>query len=220
VERVTLNVELKNGTGKSITRKLRAKGLVPGIVYGKNELPVQVTADSRELVKLLHQQGENIIIDLNFKGAAAGTKTVIVKEIQYDTIKNTIVHIDFQQIKLTEKIRVHVPLTTKGGADAPGVKEGGVLEHILRDVEIECLPANLPREILVDVSGLKISEPVFVKDLIAPEGVTLLNDPEQIAVLIKYAAEEKPAEEKVEPEAVEPELVKKKKPEEETTEEK
>jgi ribosomal protein L25, Ctc-form len=216
VERVVLHAERREGTGKSAVRKLRTQGLVPAIVYAKHESPVQVMTNRRELVKLLHQQGDKVLIDLNVKsGDATDNKTVIIKEIQYDTIREDILHVDFQQIKLTEKIRVHVPLQTKGDAEAPGVKEGGILEHILRELDIECLPADLPREILVDVSGLQISESIHVKDLHAPEGVTILTDPEQIAVLIKFAAEEKPAEVKPEGEvAVEPEVIKKKKEEE------
>jgi len=217
VERAVLQVERREGTGKSAVRKLRTKGMVPAVVYAKHENPVQVMTDRRELTKLLHQQGDKVLIDLTVKsGDATESKTVIIKEIQYDTIREDILHIDFQQIKLTEKIRVQVPLQTKGDAEAPGVKEGGILEHILRELDIECLPTNLPKEIVVDVSGLKISEQIHVKEIKAPEGVVILTDPDQIAVLVNFAAEEKAAEVKPEGEQpTEPEVIKKKKAEEE-----
>jgi len=217
VERVVLHAEQREGKGKSAARKLRMKGLVPAIVYAKHETPVQVMTDRRELVKLLHQQGDKVLIDLDVKsGDTSNSKTVIIKEIQFDTVRDDILHVDFQQINLSEKIRVQVPLHSKGDAEAPGVKEGGILEHILRELDIECLPTDLPKEILVDVSGLKIGEPIHVKQIAAPQGVVILTDPEQIAVLIKFAAEEKVVEVKPEGEQpVEPEVIKKKKAEEE-----
>lgn len=217
MERIVLNSQVREKTGTSIVKKLRTKGLVPAVVYAREHSPVHITIDRREFVKLLHKEGENAIIDLNIgTEAKPKKKTVIIKEIQYDAIKEGIFHIDFQQIKLTEKIRVHVPLVTKGDADAPGVKEGGILEHILREVEIECLPTNIPKEIVIDVSNLKVGEPICVKDLNIAQGLTVITDKEQIAVMVKFEAEEKLEEEKPEAEeaAAEPEVIKKGKTEE------
>ena len=221
MERVVLNAQIREKTGTSIAKKLRAQGLVPAVIYSRGHTPVHVTTDRREFIKLLHKEGENAIIDLTLKKDDKDQKkTVIIKEIQYDTVKEGIFHVDFQQIKLTEKIRVDVPVISKGDADAPGVKEGGLLEHILREIEIECLPTDIPKEITIDVSGLNVGESVQVKDLQVKPGVTVITDPEQIVVMVKFEAEEKIEEEKPEEEAAaEPEVIKKAKAEEGEAEE-
>ncbi|MFH1459809.1 MAG: 50S ribosomal protein L25 [Candidatus Omnitrophota bacterium] len=224
MERVTLNVKLREDTGKSAVKKIRQEGLIPAVVYAKKETPINLTVDRREFIKLLHKQGENAIIDLTLSQDknSPENKTVLIKDIQFDTIKEEIFHVDFQQIKLTDKIRVHIPLRTQGDADAPGVKEGGILEHILREIEIECLPTNIPKEILVDVSGLNIGNSVHVRDLKVDAGIKIIDDLEQVAVLVKFAAEEKVEEEQPEEgeQITEPEVIKKGKPEEAAEEEK
>ncbi|MCG2712583.1 MAG: 50S ribosomal protein L25 [Candidatus Omnitrophica bacterium] len=207
MEKVILNVKSRQETGTSASKKLRMRGIAPAVIYAKNEKPVQVSVDQREFIKFLHKHGETAIISLQTEGDSKD-ETVIIKEIQYDTVKSRVMHIDFQRIKLDEKIRVHIPLVTKGDADAPGVKEGGNLEHILREVEIESLPGNIPKEIAVDVSNMKIGDVIHVKELPVSVGVEILNDPDQAAVLIKFEAEEK-AEEKIEEGAAEPEIIKK-----------
>jgi len=225
VERVVLNAEIRTDTGKSIAKQLRKQGIIPGVVYAKDDAPIPLKTDYRDFIKLLHKQGENVIIDLKLKkNAKIINKTVIIKEIQYNLVKEGIFHVDFQQIKLTEKIRVQVPLKSRGDAEAPGVKEGGTIEHILREVEIECLPTQIPKEIIVNVAGLNIGDAIHVKELDIPEGITTITDPEQIAIILKFEAkEEEPTEEKPEAEApAEPEVIKQKKPEEDeaSTEEK
>ena len=213
MEKATLNVKNRQETGTSAAKKLRMQGLAPAVIYAKNEKPEQVSIDQREFIKFLHKHGETAIISLKTEGTGK-LETVIIKEIQYDTVKSRIIHVDFQRIKLDEKIRAHIPLLTKGDADAPGVKEGGNLEHILREVEVESLPTNIPKEIIVDVSNMKIGDVIHVKELPVPGDIAIINDPEQVAVLVKFEAEEK-AEEKTEEEApAEPEVIKKGKAEE------
>jgi len=222
VKQVLLNAEIREKTGKSQMTKIRNKGLVPGIICEKGKESISITIDRREFVKLLHKEGENAVINIELKkGEKSKKSTVIIKEIQFNVIKEGILHVDFQSIKLTEKISVHIPLHTQGDAEAPGVKEGGMLEHILRELEIECLPANMPKEIIIDVSNLKINESIHVKDIQLEEGITMLSDPEQIAVLVKFEAAKEVEEEKTEEEGVtpaEPEVIKKGKSEEEAAE--
>ncbi|MFH2138429.1 MAG: 50S ribosomal protein L25 [Candidatus Omnitrophota bacterium] len=216
MERAILNAEIKQGAGKSVTRKLRSKGLIPGVIYSKDKTSVHVTTDFREFVKLVHQHGENAIIELKINNDGTTVeRNVIIKEIQYDTLKQSVLHIDFQQIKLTEKIKINVPLVTKGAEDCPGVKEGGNLEHILRELEVECLPTNIPHEINIDVTSLNIGEAIHVKELELPDDVVAITDGDQIVVLVKREKEQ--IEEKSEeaaPGAIEPEVIKQKKPEE------
>ncbi len=222
MERVLLHAEVREDTGSAIAKKLRAQGVIPGVVYARDEATVHISTNYREFIKLLHKNGENVVIDLKLKeNNKALSKTVIIKEIQYNTLKEGILHIDFQQIKLTEKIRVDIPLVTIGDADAPGIKEGGLLEHILREIEIECLPTQIPKEIVIDVSALNVGDSIHVKDLNVPQEAAVITDLEQIAVLLKREAEEKLEEEKPEEEvATEPEVIREKKPEETQAEEK
>ncbi len=217
MEQIILNAEMRHMTGTPAARKLRDKGLVPAVVYAKREEPVHLTVNYHEFVKLLHKHGENAIIELQInKGNESIKKTVLIKEIQDDTIRKGVYHIDFLQIKLTDKIRIRIPLITRGNEEAPGIKEGGILEYILREVEIECLPANIPKEITIDVSSMKIGDIIHVKDLAIDSGVTIINAPEQIAIVIKFEVEKKIEEEKpAEEAAVEPEVIKKGKIEEE-----
>ena len=143
-------------------------------------------------------------------------KSVIIKELQYNSIKETVLHIDFHQIKMNEKIKISIPLVTKGDDECPGVKEGATLEHLMREIEIECLPTQIPHEIIVNVSALKINEAIYVKELSVPEGVSFLSDPEGMVVLVKFELqqEEKSEEEAEEKVSTEPEVIKQKKPEE------
>lgn len=215
MERVELNVQTREGTGKSTAKKLRKKGEIPAVVYTKGKPSLHIITNNRQFVKLLHQKGVNVIIDLKVKTETnPQERTVLIKEIQNDPLKGDILHIDFQQIKLTERIKVHVPLVTKG--ECPGVKEGGILEYILRELEIECLPTEIPKELFVDISALKIGEAIHVKDLSVPKDLKVITQPELIAVIVKMPVEEVPVEEKpVEAEVTEPEVIKQKKPEQE-----
>lgn len=217
MERVGFEAEIRTQSGTSKSRQLRRSGFVPAVVYSRDNAPVHVSVDRRQLVKMLHKQGENVIIDLAIKEGVAGeARTVIIKDIQHDTLRDQILHIDFQQIKLTEKIKFHVPVTTRGDSDCPGVKAGGVLEHVMREVEIECLPTNIPKEIVLDTAGLNIGDVLHVRDLKVPADVSIVTDLELVVVLVKVVAEEKAAEEvPAEEAATEPEVIKQKKVEDE-----
>lgn len=214
MEKVILNAKKRSETGTSAAKKLRAQGIAPAVIYAKNEKPEQVSVDQREFIKFLHKHGETAIISLKTEGVKKDA-TVIIKELQFDTVKSRVIHIDFQRIKLDEKIIVHIPVKTKGDADAPGVKEGGNLEHILREVEIESLPTNIPKEILVDVSHLNIGDVIHVKELPIEGDFSIINDPEQAAILVKFEAVEKEEETTEEEATAEPEIIKKGKAEEE-----
>jgi large subunit ribosomal protein L25 len=166
----------------------------------------------KDLVEVLHTKaGSNVIITLKVQSEekALKDKTVIVKELQHDPVRGSILHVDFGEISLTDTLKVNVPIVAKG--DPVGVKqEGGVLEHIMWEVQVECLPTDIPEKIECDVSALKIGDAIFVKQLAVPEGVKILNDPELIAMIVKPPHIEKPKEEVVE-EVAEPELIREKK---------
>ena len=217
---VELHASLKEGTGKKINKKLRSQGLVPAVVYKKGEDAVNLKIDKKDLIKALHTEaGENVVIKLYLDGAKKKKeRTVVLKEIQKDAIKDHFLHVDFQEISLTEKLKVKVPVTAKG--EAIGVKqEEGVLQHVLWEVEVECLPTNIPEKIEVDVSNLKMGDALHVKDIKVSEGVKILEDPEGLVFSVEHAkkVEDIVAAPGEEAEMTEPEVIKEKKekPEEE-----
>jgi len=225
MKEIVLLAKKREIRGKKVKR-LRSEGWIPAVVYKKGEENILLQLDKRNFQKVLHTSlGSNVIISLKIEKDSSSkraktedAKTVIIKEIQRDPLTDEIIHVDFQQISLTETIVVNVPISLVG--EAIGVKrDGGVLEHLLWEVQIECLPQNIPEKINVDVSQLGLGQAICVKDLQLPEGIKVLNNPEQMIVTVGMPKEEK-VEEKVE-EIVEPEVIKEKKPQpEEAKEEK
>ncbi|MDD5428407.1 MAG: 50S ribosomal protein L25 [Candidatus Omnitrophica bacterium] len=214
MEKIILKAETRSGVGKKVAKDLRNKGLVPANVYkgGKGATSLQVAVT--DLLSILHTKaGENVIITLKISGEdAAKDKTVVIKEIQREPIKDQILHVDFNEISLTETLKVNVPLVSHG--DPVGVKvDGGILEHIIRELQVECLPTAIPEKIEVDVTNLKINETIHVKDVKTPEGVKILNDAELIVMIVKPPKAEVPVAEAAAEGAAEPELIRKKKEE-------
>jgi large subunit ribosomal protein L25 len=165
------------------------------------------------LIRLVHQHRiEGVIINLKIKGdLKARSRPCLIKEIQYDPVHDNIIHVDFNEISLTKEIKVNIPVTTKG--EPAGVKlEGGSLEHILWEVEIECLPTDIPKGIEIDISNLKLKDSVHVKDLPVPPKVKILNDPSAIVLTVAEPMKEEIVAPPAEGEAPqEPEVIKEKK---------
>ncbi len=221
MEKVILKAEVREGTGKASAKVLRKKDIIPAVVYkgGKDALKLQFAM--KDLEHTLHTKaGENVIVTLKISGPDGKTKdrTVVIKEVQREPIKDRILHVDFNEISLTEMLKINVPLASRG--EPVGVKtDGGTLEHVLWELQVECLPADIPEKIDIDVSILKIGDAIYVKNIVVPEGVKVLNDPELIAMIVKPPKVEVPKEE-IAPEApAEPELIRKKKELEEEGEE-
>ena len=178
-------------------RRLRREGLVPGVVYGRELEPLPVAVNHRELVKLLHSKtGEHALVTLRMagaKGAKGWEKPVLVKAIQHDPLDGHVVHVDFHAILLTERLRVGVPVVLKG--DPVGVKQdGGTLEHFLREVEVECLPTEIPASVEFDVSALQVGEAVHVRDLVPPRNTQITSDPSGVIASVQMPKEERPEE--------------------------
>jgi len=218
---VELKANLREEKGKELNKKLRKAGLVPGVVYRKGEASLSLKVDSKSLSKALHTEaGENVIIKLLVEGdKKKKERIVVIKELQKDPVKDILVHLDLNEISLTETLKVKVPLIAKG--EAIGVKqEGGVLQHVMWEVEVECLPTNIPDKIEVDIAGLKIGDTLSLKDVIFPEGVKILGDLDGIVFSVEHV---KTVEEVIaaplEGEATEPELIREKKEKEEAEEE-
>jgi large subunit ribosomal protein L25 len=212
MEKVILKSELRHGTGKRIAKDLRKKDLIPAVVYKGGKSAVSIQLSKGDLAEALHTKaGANVIITLKISGdEKAKDKTVLIKEIQRSPVKGDILHVDFNEISLTETLKVSVPLASRG--EPSGVKkDGGTLEHVMWELLVECLPTDIPEKIEVDVANMNIGDAIYVKDIPAPEGVRVLNDPELIAMIVKPPKVEVPAAEVVEEAAAEPELIRKKK---------
>jgi large subunit ribosomal protein L25 len=186
-----LNVELRNKTGKNISRQLRSAGKIPGIVYGKGFDSTSVSIDQRELLKTI-DGSENSLITLKGEAPVNGA-VVIVAKILRDALKGTLRHIDLHKVNMDEKVRVEVKVRLKG--TAKGVKDGGLLEFVKHTVEVECLPALIPAHFDVDVTALTIGHSIHVSDIQLPANVKLLDDPKaSIVSIIGKVKEEAPAE--------------------------
>lgn len=220
MEKIDIKVSARQTKGKSACKHLRRDGFVPGIVYKGGEKSLPIYIDSKDLWHALHTEaGENAIITLNIAdGKKKSEKTVIVRETQTDPVKDELLHVDFYEISLTEEIKVKVPVNVKG--EAVGVKEDeGVLNQVLWELEVECKAMAIPENIEIHVDELRIGNAIHVKDIAPPQGVRILDDPEQVIVGVNpphvEEVEEAPAEEALGEEAAEPEVIKKGKKEEE-----
>ena len=208
-----LNASVRSDTGKGVARKLRSAGQVPAVVYGHAREPQPLAIDARELERLLEKHAAaSTVIELALGG---GTARTLIREIQRHPFKRSILHVDFQELVAGEKVTVRVPISYVG--TAAGVRDGGILDQIMHELEIEVDPSNIPGHIDVDVSALTIGHSLHVGDLKLPEGVKVLDDEETTVCVLgapRTAEQEVPtAEGGAEP--AEPEVIRGKKGEEE-----
>lgn len=220
MEQISLVAQLRKETGKKGAKNLRASGLVPAVVYKEGKDAVSVQLKDKELEKALHTSaGENVLINLKIADETkTAPKTVIIKEVQHHPLSGKIIHVDFNQISLTKTMTFNVPILAKG--ESIGVKQdGGIMFYVMRELQIECLPTQIPKNIEVEISQLKIGDSIHVKDLSLPPGVKVLNGPELSVISVEPPMTEEKVE-AVAPEAAitEPEVIKQKKEEEITAE--
>jgi large subunit ribosomal protein L25 len=204
---VELAGEVRTETGKKFAKRLRRSRRIPGVVYGSASGPVSMTLDPLALLAAV-ESSENVLINLSLTGEGGRTSLVILKELQLDPVKGAPLHADFLEVSMEKKIRVEVPVVLSG--EPEGVKsKGGILEHVLRQVAVECLPLDIPERIQADVSGLDVGNALHVRDLVVAEGVRILDEGARVvASVVAPAAEEVPAVEAEAP--AEPEVVGKK----------
>lgn len=198
MEQINLKASLREEKGSRGVKKLRSVGQVPAVVYHRGEKAVSVTVVDKEISRIIRSAGgENVLINLTIdKEKKSKPRAVIIKEIQHDPVKRNILHVDFNEISLTEKITVEVEVVALG--EPVGVKqEGGILEHVLRELKVQCLPTDIPAHLDVDVSNLKLNDSVHVRDLKLSERIKVLNDPDTLLFQVKFheeKVEETPAE--------------------------
>ena len=214
-QQAKLTAQKRTLTGRNAIKKIKTNGMVPGVIYGSNQEPVNLQINGRELLNLLSRaSGENILVELEIQdGSEKQNALAMIQEVQHHPLQREILHVDFHAVSAHETISAEVPIETVG--EAVGAKmHGGLLEHILRYLEVECLPADLPQVIRVDVTNLDIGQSIHVRELNLPSGVEAITDAEQtvVAVVESRVEEEEVVEPLVTPAA--PEVITAKKPEE------
>jgi large subunit ribosomal protein L25 len=208
----TIKVWPREEKGTRPCRRLRRRGLVPPVLYGRGEPNVLLSVQEAALEKLLAQHSLIVRVEWNGQGDPAQ-----IKEIQYDYLGERIIHADFGRISLTETVQVAVPIETHG--ESVGVKEGGVLELVMHEIEVECLPTNIPENIRVEIAALKIGDDLRIRDLPLPEGMRAMGAPDAVVLMVAsptVVEEQAAPEEEV---VAEPELIGKPAVEEEEPEE-
>ncbi len=205
MERYNITAEKREETGKGAARRLRRNGKIPAVMYGRSKGAESLIVDPHDISHLLQK---NVILDLTIVDDDEEKKeTVMIKDYQRDVIKKNLLHVDFQHISMDEKIEVSVPIELTG--DSPGVKEGGVLQKLMRMVEISALPSDVPEKISLDLSELELGDSLAVEDLEVGEDVEIISSAEDVIVTVVAPSEEvtEPEEEELEEEFVEPEVI-------------
>jgi large subunit ribosomal protein L25 len=215
-QQVKLQARKRTLIGRNAIKRIKAKGLVPGVIYGSNQTPIPLEVDNRELSTVLaHASSEHVLVELEIvDGDQSTNKLALIQEVQHHPLKPGVVHVDFHAVSATEKITSAVPIETTG--EALGVRTfGGLLEHSLRTLEVQCYPQDLPGVIRIDVTNLNIGESLHVRDIQLPAGVEAITDEDLTVVSVVASRVGEETTEAVEPAAV-PEVISEKKAETKT----
>lgn len=212
-ERINLTASRREKSGRGGVRKLRSAGKVPAVLYGAGE-PASLELDTVAFIEAIQEaESDNVLVNLSIDGDKAKSHLALIQEIQHHPIKDTVLHIDFHEVRQDQKIQANVPIHEEGTPE--GVKNGGgILDHVIRELHVECLPNDLPTHITVDVSGLGLEQAIHVNELALPDGVTALNDGE-LPVFMVHPPRVKETAGDEEASAAEPEVIGEKKKESE-----
>jgi large subunit ribosomal protein L25 len=211
-QQVKLKAQKRTLVGRNAIKQIKARGLVPGVIYGSNQTPQPLEVDDRELSTVLaHASNEHILVELEiFDGNQSTSKLALIQEVQHHPLKRGLVHVDFHAVSTTEKIASAVPIETLG--EAVGVRTfGGLLEHSLRTLEVQCYPQDLPGVIRIDVTNLNIGESLHVRDIPLPAGVEATTDENLTVVSVVASRVGEETTEVVEQAAAAPEILTEKK---------
>lgn len=215
MEEIQLNVQQRSQVGTRKIKSVRRNGFIPAVVYGEKKSPISIKVERSDYERVMRQhRGQSLIFRIHVmeEGKELGDYSAIIKEEQHNPVSEELVHIDFNRISLTKEIEVKVAIATKG--DPIGVKrDGGSLDHALWELDIICLPMNIPQAIEIDVSALEIGDAIHVKDIVLPQGVRTRHDPASILVSVVPPMKEE-VEVSAEGAPTEPEVLKEKKKEE------
>lgn len=207
----TLSATARPGTGKGAARQMRMAGRIPAVIYGHAREAQSVSIDTREFKKLIeHISAENTVVELTIDGALSRT---LIREIQRHPVKRTFLHVDFQELVLGEKVTVNIPLILIG--TPVGVRlGGGILDQVLREIEVLVDAANIPNHIDVDITELTIGSSLHVGDLKLPEGIEVLTEESETIVVLAAPKQAEETAVAAEPAAGEPEVIRKTKADE------
>ena len=183
-DNISLEAREREGRGKNDARRLRAQGMVPAVLYGDGggAGSTVLAVPAKVVDYTLQHVGDNALYDL--KLGDQDDATVRVVDVQRNPVSGRLVHVDLAPVNMRERIVVTVPLTVAGADDSPGVTEGGVLDQVAYEVEVESLPGDIPQGLTLDVSGLQIGDNLTLADVELPEGVELISDPEEVAATV------------------------------------
>ncbi len=211
MERIKAKSIIRPKIGKEVTKKIRKEGFIPAVIYSKDyNISVKLPHETMHALGQIHFS-ESTVIDMEIEGMEKKeTIPVLIKDIQYNPLTEEVIHIDFVKVSLEERIRVNVPIELKG--ECKGVKEGGILEQMLWEIEIEALPLEIPEKIELDVSNLEIGHSIHIRDLTLSPGIRVFEDPQATIVTVVAKEEEEEGVEKGIPgeEEKEPEVIKEK----------
>src|SRR6202050_3585044 len=214
-QQAKLTVQTRAEVGRNAIKKVRKQGLIPGVIYGVGHEPINLEVNGRQLSTVLaHSSSENILLELEIvDGENKRNSLAMIQEVQHHPLQRRILHFDFHAVSATQKITAEVPIATTG--EPVGVKTGGgLLEHVLRDLEVECLPGDLPERIQVDVTNLDVNQSIHVKDLQLPAGVEAITDGDLTVVAVSAPRVEEEPTGALGATPVAPEVITAKKPEE------
>lgn len=218
---ITIKAQKREHTGKNACRRLRGSGRIPAVIYGEGADSQPLAMDKKDLLAILKSEtGENTLFKVGFDSELLDA---MIKDLQTDPASDELLHVDLIRISMDKAIRVSVPIVLKG--EPVGVKaEGGFVDFITRQVDVECLPKDIPESLEMDISALHLHQSAKASDLTPPEGVKIISDPGTVLLLIDLPKEEVAKKEEGEEEAVaaeekaEPEVIKKERAEKETAE--
>ncbi|MFL2859528.1 MAG: 50S ribosomal protein L25 [Pontiellaceae bacterium] len=192
MENLNLGVKQRTNSGTASSRRSRSEGILPGILYGSDDKPLLVEMELHSVERILHQHAsDSVLVDIDLDGV--GKVPVLMKEIQYHPVTSAILHVDLQRVVANKPIQVDVSVELKG--EAEGVKAGGLLDHVLHNITVQSLPADLVEIIEVDVSDLEIGDSLFVSDLNIPSKITSVTDSESLVVAVNAPKVESAEEE-------------------------
>jgi large subunit ribosomal protein L25 len=207
-ESVVLVTQSREGRGSQKARQLRRKGLIPGVVYGHKQDPVSIALPAEELGNAIRHGAR--VVDLH---SGPDVQKALIKELQWDHLGKEIIHIDFARVAADERVRVTVRIETRG--IAPGVAAGGILDQPMHTLEVECLVSSVPESIRVNINELQLSQAIHLRDVVMPEGVKPLADPDAIVIQVTAPMAEPEAPAVPGAEQAEPEVIGRQKGEEE-----
>jgi large subunit ribosomal protein L25 len=184
-DNVDLQAKPREERGKNAARRLRASGMLPAVLYGDGDgSSTALAVPDRVVDYTLQHMGDNALYDIDL---GAGGSTARIVDVQRDPVSGRLLHVDFAPVDMLERIEITVPLHVVG--EAPGTEEGGVLQQVAYEVQIETLPGDIPQELTLDISSLGMNENLTLADLRLPDGITLISDPEEVAAIVTAPTE-------------------------------